>query len=59
MFTERDSDYRGVYHLATSLNGRIEIQPNAIPGDGSRGVCSFVLVVTALAVTTGRERRIR
>ncbi|MFG2275848.1 hypothetical protein ACGFNY_39565 [Streptomyces chartreusis] len=33
VFTERDSDYPGVYHLASSLNGRIEIQPNAIPGD--------------------------
>ncbi|MFF4050415.1 hypothetical protein ACFYZ5_27615 [Streptomyces chartreusis] len=33
VFTERDSDYRGVYHLASSLNGRIEIQPNPIPGD--------------------------
>lgn len=33
VFTERDSDYRGVYHLASSPNGRIEIQPNPIPGD--------------------------
>ncbi|MGW6894068.1 hypothetical protein [Streptomyces chartreusis] len=33
VFTERDSDYRGVYHLASSSNGRIEIQPNPIPGD--------------------------
>ncbi|MGX1274855.1 hypothetical protein [Streptomyces phaeoluteigriseus] len=33
VFTERDSDYRGVYHLAGSPNGRIEIQPNPIPGD--------------------------
>ncbi|WP_046494583.1 hypothetical protein [Streptomyces odonnellii] len=33
VFTERDSDYRGVYHLASSPSGRIEIQPNAIPGD--------------------------
>jgi hypothetical protein len=32
-FTERDSDYRGVYHLASSPNERIEIQPNPIPGD--------------------------
>lgn len=31
IFTERDSDYRGVYHLANSPNGRIEIQPNPIP----------------------------
>ncbi|MGN9761909.1 hypothetical protein [Streptomyces sp. SD31] len=34
VFTERDSDYRGVYHLASSPNGRTEIQPNSIPGDG-------------------------
>lgn len=33
VFTERDSDYRGVYHLASSPNGRIEIQPNPMPGD--------------------------
>ncbi|MFE9171080.1 hypothetical protein ACFYNZ_16395 [Streptomyces kebangsaanensis] len=33
VFTERDSDYRGVYHLAGIPDGRIEIQPNPIPGD--------------------------
>jgi hypothetical protein len=33
VFTKRDSDYRGVYHLASSPNGRVEIQPNPIPGD--------------------------
>ncbi|MGW0817216.1 hypothetical protein ACWD00_28945 [Streptomyces viridiviolaceus] len=33
VFTERDSDYRGVYHLASGPNGRIEIQPTPIPGD--------------------------
>ncbi|ALO98788.1 hypothetical protein SHL15_7802 [Streptomyces hygroscopicus subsp. limoneus] len=33
VFTDRDSDYRGTYHLAGLPNGRIEIQPNAIPGD--------------------------
>ncbi|WP_200309297.1 hypothetical protein [Streptomyces adelaidensis] len=33
VFTERDSEYRGVYHLAESLDARIEIQPNPIPGD--------------------------
>ena len=32
-FTERDSDYRGVYHLASGPNERIEIQPNPIPGN--------------------------
>ncbi|WP_409468015.1 hypothetical protein [Streptomyces sp. HC307] len=33
LFTERDSNYRGVYHLAGSPNGRIEIQPTPILGD--------------------------
>ncbi|MEV5006017.1 hypothetical protein AB0K74_31440 [Streptomyces sp. NPDC056159] len=33
VFTERDSDYRGVYHLASLPEGRIEIQPNLIPDD--------------------------
>lgn len=33
VFTERDSDYRGIYHLADTPDGRIEIQPNHIPGD--------------------------
>ncbi|MGX1267152.1 hypothetical protein [Streptomyces phaeoluteigriseus] len=37
VFTERDSDYRGIYHLASSPNGRIEIQPNPIPGDDGDG----------------------
>lgn len=32
-FTARESDYRGLYHVADSAYGRIEIQPNAIPGD--------------------------
>lgn len=32
VFTERESDYRCVYHLAHGTYGRIEIQPNAIPG---------------------------
>ncbi|MFF2812514.1 hypothetical protein ACFVT2_36150 [Streptomyces sp. NPDC058000] len=32
-FTERDSNYRGTYHLASSPEVRIEIQPNLIPGD--------------------------
>ncbi|MGW5498940.1 hypothetical protein [Streptomyces olivaceoviridis] len=32
VFIERDSDYRGVYHLAETCNERIEIQPNPIPG---------------------------
>ncbi|WP_455354662.1 hypothetical protein [Streptomyces sp. SYSU K217416] len=33
-FTERESDYRGVYYVAEVGYGHIEIQPNAIPGDG-------------------------
>ncbi|WP_329275623.1 hypothetical protein [Streptomyces sp. NBC_01451] len=32
-FTERESDYLGVYHLAKSPGREIEIQPNSIPGD--------------------------
>lgn len=32
-FRTHDSDYRGVYHLAHLPDGRIEIQPNPIPGD--------------------------
>jgi len=30
-FTERESDYRGVYRLTSGGFGRIEIQPNPIP----------------------------
>ncbi|WP_338703385.1 hypothetical protein V2W30_39265 [Streptomyces sp. Q6] len=33
VFTERDSYYRGIYHLVGSPNRRIEIQTNLIPGD--------------------------
>ncbi|MFE7330088.1 hypothetical protein ACFU8W_35020 [Streptomyces sp. NPDC057565] len=36
VFTERESDYRGVYHLARGAYGRIEIQPNSISGDDSQ-----------------------
>ncbi|MDW8803829.1 hypothetical protein P1P68_03215 [Streptomyces scabiei] len=33
-FTERESDYLGVYFLATLADTtRLQIQPNAIPGD--------------------------
>ncbi|EPD60537.1 hypothetical protein [Streptomyces sp. HGB0020] len=32
-FTERESDYRGIYHVADGDFGRMEIQPNPIPGD--------------------------
>ncbi|WP_369253811.1 hypothetical protein [Streptomyces sp. R35] len=33
VFTERDSYFRGIYHRADSPDGRVEIQPNPIPGD--------------------------
>ncbi|MFD9793717.1 hypothetical protein ACFWXK_22535 [Streptomyces sp. NPDC059070] len=33
VFTEHDSHYRGIYHRADSPDGKIEIQPNPIPGD--------------------------
>ncbi|MFD3450598.1 hypothetical protein ACFWVC_00210 [Streptomyces sp. NPDC058691] len=33
VFTERDSYFRGIYHRADSLDAKIEIQPNPIPGD--------------------------
>jgi hypothetical protein len=32
-FVEHDSDYRGVYLIADTAPYRIEVQPNAIPGD--------------------------
>ncbi|MET8566398.1 hypothetical protein ABZV75_39750 [Streptomyces flaveolus] len=33
VFTERDSDYRSVYHLAGTCHEQIEIQPNPIPSE--------------------------
>lgn len=33
VFAERESAHRGVYHLAQGAYGRIEVQPNTIPGD--------------------------
>ncbi|MFG2143626.1 hypothetical protein ACGFRG_05415 [Streptomyces sp. NPDC048696] len=33
VFTEHDSYFRGIYHRADSPDGKIEIQPNSIPGD--------------------------
>ncbi|MFI1170025.1 hypothetical protein [Streptomyces melanogenes] len=33
VFTEHDSYFRGIYHRADSPDGKIEIQPNTIPGD--------------------------
>ncbi|MEU0649499.1 hypothetical protein [Streptomyces umbrinus] len=32
-FVERDSDYLGVYYKADRPDGRVQIQPNLIPGD--------------------------
>jgi hypothetical protein len=32
-FVERESDYRGTYLVAQTSSHRIEIQPNAIPGN--------------------------
>ena len=32
-FTERESDYRGIYLATRHGEARIEIQPNEIPGD--------------------------
>ena len=33
VFTKRESDYRGVYYIAKDPDRRIEIQPNAVPGE--------------------------
>ncbi|GGX20385.1 hypothetical protein [Streptomyces lomondensis] len=33
VFTERDSFFLGVHHVADMPGGRITVQPNAIPGD--------------------------
>lgn len=36
-FTERESDYLGVYFLATLADTtRLQVQPNAIPGDDGK-----------------------
>ncbi|MFJ9584904.1 hypothetical protein [Streptomyces acidicola] len=35
-FTGRESEYRGAYDVADGDRGRIEIQPNAIPGDNGQ-----------------------
>ncbi|MGW7051212.1 hypothetical protein [Streptomyces sp. NPDC054887] len=57
VFTERDSDFRGVYHLAGVPNGRIEIQPNSIPGDdgeddlySSEHPAAHMLLLTTTAI---------
>ncbi|MFE0375650.1 hypothetical protein ACFW1M_08675 [Streptomyces inhibens] len=33
LFSERESDYRGVYYRADGPGSRIEVQPNPLPGD--------------------------
>ncbi|MFI0711212.1 hypothetical protein ACH4SK_11240 [Streptomyces inhibens] len=33
LFSERESDYRGVYYRADGPGTRIEVQPNPLPGD--------------------------
>ncbi|MFF0431649.1 hypothetical protein ACFYU9_05375 [Streptomyces sp. NPDC004327] len=34
-FAERESDYRGIYYLATLADGtRLQVLPNTVPGDG-------------------------
>jgi hypothetical protein len=33
VFEEHDSDFRGRYFVAETAFGRVEAQPNAIPGD--------------------------
>jgi hypothetical protein len=39
VFIDHDSFYQGTYHLAGSRRGRIEIQPNPIPGgEGEDGL---------------------
>jgi hypothetical protein len=36
-FAEHESYYRGVYYLADASPYRVEVQPNAIPGDDGQG----------------------
>ncbi|MEV0225345.1 hypothetical protein [Streptomyces sp. NPDC050704] len=33
VFTERDSHFLGVYYSAHHSEGRVQVQPNLIPGD--------------------------
>lgn len=40
VFTERDSDYRGVYHLASGLSGRIETSPTPSPATTAKKTTS-------------------
>ncbi|MDQ0748547.1 hypothetical protein QF034_002778 [Streptomyces africanus] len=63
-FTERESDYRGVYHVADLDGVRVEVQPNEIPGDGEVEPYDFahpechvlVLTTTPLPDPTLRTR---
>jgi hypothetical protein len=56
-FAERESDYRGIYFLATLADmTRLQVQPNAIPGDDGDDLyedeypdVSLLLLVTAPA----------
>ncbi|MYS92552.1 MULTISPECIES: hypothetical protein [Streptomyces] len=63
-FTERESDYRGVYHVADLDGVRVEVQPNEIPGDDEDEPCNaanpechvLVLTTTPLPDPTLRTR---
>ncbi|MFI9809454.1 hypothetical protein ACIHEJ_34770 [Streptomyces sp. NPDC052301] len=56
VFTEHDSDYRGVYQLASSPDGRIEIQPNPIPdGDGDNLYAPEHPTARVLLLTTSMD----
>jgi hypothetical protein len=63
-FAERESDYRGVYHLADHHGIRVEVQPNEIPGfdedepyDLAHPECQvLVLTTTPLPDPTLRTR---
>ena len=65
-FTERESDYRGVYQVADLAGGRIEIQPNGIPGDDGQDelyapehpTIETLLLATASATDTNLRARL-
>lgn len=60
-FAERESDYLGVYFLATLADTRIQVQPNTIPGDDGEDDLyedehpdvSVLLLVTSLVDAQG------
>ncbi|KOU60216.1 hypothetical protein ADK57_31210 [Streptomyces sp. MMG1533] len=66
VFTKRESDYRGVYHLADSLDGEIAIQPNPIPGDDGEDdlylpehpEARVILLTTTEALDPGPQMRL-